>query len=88
MRFDKFNHSIWFSNFECLILIYFTTNDVLKYYRALYIEQCFVTKDPKTKEDFISAIALIKWVLVKVDVNDMMRTVFKTDKIVIDSQVR
>ena len=46
-----------------------------------------MTRNPKTNEDFISAIALIKWVLVKVDVNEMMKTVFKTDKIVIDSQV-
>ena len=53
----------------------------------MYLEQCFVTKNSKTNEEFISAIALIKWVPVKVDVTQMMKSEFDIDKILLDPQV-
>ena len=57
------------------------------YHRALYLEQCFVTMNTLTKEEFISAIALVKWVPVKVNVKEMMEMIFGTKRIIIDSKV-
>ena len=56
--------------------------------RAWYYEQSFVTKNSKTEEEFICAIALCKLTAVNINVKEMMKSVFGVDKIVLDPQVR
>ena len=53
----------------------------------MYFEQCYVTSDPHTNEDFICAIALCKMTAVNIDVNKMMLKLFGIDKVEVDAQV-
>ena len=54
--------------------------------KALYFEQCFVTKDAKHNSDFICAIALLKCPLLNIDVKEMMKNVFEIKEINIDPE--
>lgn len=66
----------------------YTVNTKLVYFdeRSFYYEQCYVTKDPTTDEEFICAIALCKMTAVNMSVKEMMKTKFGIDKIDIDPQ--
>jgi len=54
--------------------------------RSFYYEQCYVTKDPTSGDEFISAIALCKMTAVNMSVKEMMKSKFGIDKIDVDPQ--
>ena len=56
-------------------------------FRSFYYEQCYVTKDPTSGDEFISAIALCKMTAVNMSVKEMMKSKFGIDKIDVDPQV-
>ena len=56
-------------------------------FRSFYYEQCYVTKDPTSEDEFISAIALCKMTAVNMSVKEMMKSKFGIDKIDVDPQV-
>ena len=56
-------------------------------FRSFYYEQCYVTKDPTSGDEFICAIALCKMTAVNMSVKEMMKSKFGIDKIDVDPQV-
>ena len=54
--------------------------------KALYFEQCFVTKDANNNADIISALVLLKCPILNINVKEMMNKVFNTKDIQIDQE--
>ena len=55
--------------------------------KALYFEQCFVTKDANNNTEFVSALALLKCPLLNINVTEMMNKVFNIEDIQIDQEI-
>ena len=57
-------------------------------FRSFYYEQCYVTKDPSSGDEFICAIALCKMTAVNMSVKEMMKSKFGIEQIEVDPQTQ